>query len=441
MEKTATLVGPLSRRPRPWRAKVIRDASSAGAILMDCAQRALDLALVTSALVLLSPLMAVRGLLARITAGRVFDRESVVGMDRVPFERLRFAGDYAGRWLGGLINIARGELSWDGPRALDEEEASNVPPYAWVRFNVRPGLVSSHKLRKRLGLCNEAELEHDSEFFYTQTLRGTLGVMARALPNALLGGRSTGVAQPHLNICGVEIVNTTMNEALDFIIERAGDRIATQICFANPDCLNIAYKNRAYAQILSDADRVLPDGIGIHLACRLKGVEMVENVNGTDLFPRLCERLERTGLSLYLLGARPGLAERAATAMRDRFPNLKISGCRQGYFTADEEPQVIDEINRSNADILLVGTGAPSQDIWIARHRAELTPAVCIGVGGLFDFYSGRIPRAPQWIRELGLEWGWRLAMEPRRMWQRYLIGNPKFLYRVWREVRGSASK
>jgi N-acetylglucosaminyldiphosphoundecaprenol N-acetyl-beta-D-mannosaminyltransferase len=419
---------------------MIRDASHLVTTAFDSAHRMLDLILAGTALLTLAPVLAVRGLLARVTAGRIFDREPVIGMNRVPFERLRFAGNYAGKWLGSLFNIVRGELSWNGPRAFSEEEASTVPPQAWVRFNVRPGLVSSHQLRKRLGLGYEAELEHDSEFFYAQSLRGTLGVVVRALPNAILGGRNSGVTKPRFSIFGVEILNTTMKEALSFIVERAREKKITQICFVNPDCLNIAFRNPAYAEVLRNADWVLPDGIGIHLACRMKGSEMRENVNGTDLFPRLCERLNGSGLSLYFLGAEAGLADCAATAMRNRFPNLCIAGCHEGYFTELEESRLIAEINRSKADILLVGMGVPRQDSWIARHRAELAPAVCIGVGGLFDFYSNRIPRAPEWIRELGLEWTWRLAMEPRRMWQRYLIGNPKFLYRVWQERRPSVS-
>ncbi len=441
MQRTAVLVGPLSRRPRRLRARVIREASAISAMVIDRAHRALDLTLACGALVTLAPVLAIRGLAARIMVGHVFDRERVLGKDRVPFERLRFAGDFAGRWLGALVNIVRGELSWNGPRAFSAEEALAVPPQAWVRFNVRPGLLSSHRLRKRLGLGYEAEIEHDSDFLYSQTLCGTLGVVARALPNALLGGRNSGMALPSFTLCGVEIANTTMRDTLRFIVERAQERKPTQICFVNSDCLNIAYENSTYAEVLHKSDWIVPDGIGIHLACRMKGGEMKENVNGTDLFPRLCERLSSTELSIYFLGARPGVSNRAAEVMQGRYPSLRIAGCHDGYFSMNQESEVIDDINRSHAEILLVGMGAPRQDLWIDHHRAELAPAVCIGVGGLFDFYSGRISRAPQWIRELGLEWTWRLAMEPRRMWHRYLIGNPKFLYRVWQERRGSKSK
>jgi N-acetylglucosaminyldiphosphoundecaprenol N-acetyl-beta-D-mannosaminyltransferase len=235
---------------------------------------------------------------------------------------------------------------------------------------------------------------------------------------------------------GVEIVNTTMDEAVEWIVRRAKGGIQSQLCFVNPDCLNIAYRDPEYAHVLNAADRVLPDGIGIHLACRIIGTSLLSNVNGTDLFPRMCERAAAEGVAVYMLGGGPGRADAAARNMQLKYGRLNIAGTRAGYFTASEEGAVIDEINRSGADVLLVGLGAPRQDVWLAHNASRLRPAVKIGVGGLFDFYSERISRAPEWMREIGMEWSWRLAMEPRRMWRRYVIGNPLFLFRVWRESR-----
>jgi N-acetylglucosaminyldiphosphoundecaprenol N-acetyl-beta-D-mannosaminyltransferase len=148
----------------------------------------------------------------------------------------------------------------------------------------------------------------------------------------------------------------------------------------------------------------------------------------------LCEALASSGRSVYLLGARPGVAAAAAEAMARRVPRLIIAGTRHGYFPPEDTDAVIDTINRSGANVLLVAFGAPAQELWLARHRARLAPSIRIGVGGLFDFYSGRIPRAPRWLQELGLEWVWRLVQEPRRMWRRYLVGNPLFLWRVMRQ-------
>jgi N-acetylglucosaminyldiphosphoundecaprenol N-acetyl-beta-D-mannosaminyltransferase len=160
------------------------------------------------------------------------------------------------------------------------------------------------------------------------------------------------------------------------------------------------------------------------------------NVNGTDLFPHLCEAAARENLPIFLLGARPGIAQAAADAMVQRYPDLKVAGARDGYFGPDEDKTVVEAINASGAQILLAAFGAPRQELWIARWREHLTVAVAMGVGGLFDFYSGRIPRAPVWMREIGLEWVYRLLQEPGRMWRRYVIGNPIFLYRVWQQAR-----
>jgi N-acetylglucosaminyldiphosphoundecaprenol N-acetyl-beta-D-mannosaminyltransferase len=122
--------------------------------------------------------------------------------------------------------------------------------------------------------------------------------------------------------------------------------------------------------------------------------------------------------------------------MAKRYPGLRIAGARDGYFKSHEEQSVVDDINSSGARILLVAFGAPRQELWLKRWRSELEPPVGMGVGGLFDFYSGRMPRAPVWMREMGLEWVFRLMQEPGRMWRRYVIGNPLFLYRVRQQAK-----
>jgi N-acetylglucosaminyldiphosphoundecaprenol N-acetyl-beta-D-mannosaminyltransferase len=418
------------------RAALIRRASELDAAGREGMHRALDLAGACVIMTVLSPLLIARAVIALTATGRIFDREMVVGRYRIPFERLRFAGSFPGRWLGALFNLARGDLSWTGPRPLSPVEAAGVPARAWVRFRVRPGLISTHVMRARVGLAYDDENSTDREFFYSQTIGGSIGVLARAVPSALLSGSAPRSAVAVLRFFGVEIVNTTMDEAVEWIVRRAKGGIQSQLCFVNPDCLNIAYRDAEYARVLNAADRVLPDGIGIHLACRIIGTSLLSNLNGTDLFPRMCERAAAEGVAVYMLGGGPGRADAAARNMHLKYGRLNIAGTRAGYFTASEEGAVIDEINRSGADVLLVGLGAPRQDVWLSNNASRLRPAVKIGVGGLFDFYSERISRAPEWMREIGMEWSWRLAMEPRRMWRRYVIGNPLFLYRVWRESR-----
>ena len=428
--------GPIGRGPRPIRAALIRRTSGWNATGREAIHRALDLAGATVVAIVLSPILLLRAAIAVIETGQVFDRQAVIGRFRTPFARLQFAGSFPGRRLAALANIARGDLAWTGPRPLSEAEAATVPAQAWERFLIRPGLVSTHVLRSRIGLAHDDEDSSDRDFFYAQTVGTSMGVLARAVPSVMIGKRASANAVSVLSIFGIDIVNTTMDEAIDWIVCRAKNGIKSQLCFVNPDCLNIAYVNSDYRQVLKHADRVLPDGIGIHLACRIFGSSLIANVNGTDLFPRMCEKAAAEKLSLFLLGAAPGRAETAARNMQDKFPGLKVAGTHPGYFERTDETALIDEINRSRADILLVALGAPRQDAWIANHRSHLQPTVMIGVGGLFDFYSDRISRAPEWMREIGMEWSWRLMMEPRRLWRRYVIGNPLFLFRVWRESR-----
>jgi N-acetylglucosaminyldiphosphoundecaprenol N-acetyl-beta-D-mannosaminyltransferase len=143
-----------------------------------------------------------------------------------------------------------------------------------------------------------------------------------------------------------------------------------------------------------------------------------------------------------LLGAKPGVAEAVAGWVRENHPGMLISGVQHGYFAADEEPEVLEKIASSGASLLLVAFGAPRQDQWIAAHKHELGGVkVAIGVGGLFDFFSGEKQRAPLWLREMGMEWAFRLWLEPARLWKRYVVGNGVFLLRVlwWRwNHRGS---
>jgi N-acetylglucosaminyldiphosphoundecaprenol N-acetyl-beta-D-mannosaminyltransferase len=426
--------GPLGHRPKRIRAARVRQFATAWVLVEETVRRLADFLLALVLIVTLSPLLLLRGLYAKAYIGQVFERTPAIGIFRTPFARLSFAGPPLGRSLALLVNVLKGDMSFIGPRPLSPTEAISVPVGESERFWIRPGLVSAYWLRKRIGVAYEPEYQIDRDFFYTESLTGDLGLMARVLPSAVLGKRDATSTVPILRFFGIDIANTSMQEALDWIVRRTHLMESSQICFVNPDCLNIAYSNLEYLNLLRRADRVLPDGIGIHLAGRMKGTPMLENVNGTDLFPRLCERAADERLALYLLGARPSVAAAAAEAMRAKHLHLEIAGTHHGYFDSRQTSAIVNDINTSGAHILLVAMGAPRQDLWLAAHREELRTPILMGVGGLFDFYSGNIRRAPMWMREIGLEWVWRLLQEPGRMWRRYLIGNPLFLYRVWKE-------
>jgi exopolysaccharide biosynthesis WecB/TagA/CpsF family protein len=235
-------------------------------------------------------------------------------------------------------------------------------------------------------------------------------------------------------LLGVDIQDMTLSDAVRLLMDAAQKNISVTAGFVNADCLNQAYRDTEYRDILNNFDVIFADGSGIRLACRLNDWAIPNNVNGTDLFPLLCQALAETGLSLYLLGGQPQVAETAALNMQKKYPQLKIAGTQHGYYHRDELPAILKQINQSGAAVLLVGFGAPNQERWLQTHRNTLQIPVRLGVGGLFDYYSDRIPRAPLWLRDRGLEWTWRLWQEPARLWKRYILGNPLFVFRVLTE-------
>jgi N-acetylglucosaminyldiphosphoundecaprenol N-acetyl-beta-D-mannosaminyltransferase len=332
--------------------------------------------------------------------------------------------------LPSLLNILKGDMSFIGPRAVSPDEVLGEERAAWKRYNLRPGLLSLWWLRKRANIAYSSEVGLDLEYVETNSLWGDLGIAVRAIPAVFMGGEAS-VAPPKIKFLGVTIDNLTMSEASVKITEMARAPIPTQVSFVNADCVNIAFSDSIYKSVLHNSQLVLADGIGVRLAGSVLNQNVRENINGTDMLPFLCGAAEEAGVSIYLLGGRPGIPEVAAEWIAHRYPRLRIAGCRHGYFTNEEEPQVLEAIRQSHADILLVALGAPRQEKWIAAHKSEFGAKVGIGVGGLLDFYSGRIPRAPVWMRELGLEWFYRFWQEPRRMWRRYFVGNAVFLYRV----------
>jgi len=236
-----------------------------------------------------------------------------------------------------------------------------------------------------------------------------------------------------LTLFGIRIDNLTMDRAVAEIAAATDhDGPPRQVSFVNADCVNLAHRHAQYRGALANSALVLADGIGMKIAGRVFGSQIRENLCGTDLFPRLCAALAGTGKAIYLLGARPGVAAAACDWIRRHYPETRIAGSHHGYYSAADEPAVIEAIAQSRADVLLVAFGAPKQELWIAKYLAASGAKVALGVGGLYDYYSGRIPRAPLWVRQIGMEWMWRLIQEPGRLWKRYLVGNVVFLARTF---------
>ncbi len=249
--------------------------------------------------------------------------------------------------------------------------------------------------------------------------------------------------QSHVTVLGVDIANVSLVKAVKDVLAATRDhRRTSQFAFVNADCLNIAFGNAEYKSVLNQA-RVFGDGSGVRYACNMTGQKIIDNVNGTDMLPLLCEQARAEGKSIYLLGGRPGVADKAVARITQRYPGIAIAGYQHGFFTTDETDDVIRNINESKADILLVALGAPDQDLFIAEHLEDLQIGAAIGVGGLFDFLAKEVGRAPRLVRALGLEWVVRWLNEPKRLLKRYLIGNPLFLWRVIRhdDVRTDAQE
>jgi exopolysaccharide biosynthesis WecB/TagA/CpsF family protein len=327
-----------------------------------------------------------------------------------------------------------------GSSMRSSDTAAAVPENGYLNAS-RPGIVSLWEVRKNSKIGHEGRLATEWEHHFTRNTISDFLLLLRAIPAFFFRNTQPASART-IDIFGISFANLSMVDAVRLVGRKAeGKDRANSVFFVNPDCLNKTFSDTSYKQILKNADYVFPDGIGLSIACKLLGNPLKENVNGTDMLPFLCEMAEQRGLSLFLLGAGHGVAEKVSAQLQDKY-KVSIAGTHHGYFDHVRESRaVIEEINRSQADIVLVAFGAPLQERWIADNSADLEAGVVMGVGGLFDFYSGNTKRAPRWLRELGLEWSYRIVQEPGRMWRRYVIGNPLFLYRVLRWKRASARK
>jgi N-acetylglucosaminyldiphosphoundecaprenol N-acetyl-beta-D-mannosaminyltransferase len=239
-----------------------------------------------------------------------------------------------------------------------------------------------------------------------------------------------------MKLLNIEYNNLTVDEALASIFQLIGSKDKSNVFFLNADCLYKTQRDTEYAAILSKADLVLPDGIGIKLATKLFGGTMREDCNGTDLSPKILKEASKRKLKVFFLGGKEGIAQKAAENIQQELPEIEIAGFHSGYFNDDQA--VINVLNAAKPDILFVAMGVPVQEKWIASHRAQLNARLCLGVGAFFDYLSGSIPRAPALMRKLHLEWFWRIFIDPRRMFKRYIIDGVGFMvYLTYRKIRG----
>lgn len=250
-----------------------------------------------------------------------------------------------------------------------------------------------------------------------------------------------GLKRNRLSLFDINIDNLSLEEAAHSLCLSAQSTTPDCAAFINADCVNQFYGNHPYKKCVQTFNWVFGDGIGIRLAAKMQGMTFRDNVNGTDLFPVLLNKLDTANLRVFLLGGQDQTAAKVAARIHQEHANINIVGHHHGFLNSQSSKHVQALIKNTRPDVLFVAMGAPHQELWIQQHANKLQIPLAIGVGGLFDFYSGQVSRAPLVIRKMNLEWVWRLAVQPKDKAKRYLIGNPLFLMRAWREALAKKTK
>lgn len=236
-------------------------------------------------------------------------------------------------------------------------------------------------------------------------------------------------------ILGIGADAVTLDDACRFCAEAVRSRRSCLVGAINVAKLVRLQDDVALREAVEDCELVIADGLPIVWASRLLRQPLPMRVAGIDLFLALLAQAERLEHSVYFLGATPEVLEKVIARVRRDHPQLRIAGCRNGYFATDEEAEVAAAIREANADLLFVGMSTPKKELFIQRWGRETGVPVCHGVGGSFDVYAGKLARAPQSWQRLGLEWFHRLLQEPHRLWRRYLTTNSIFAYLLMRAI------
>ncbi len=233
-----------------------------------------------------------------------------------------------------------------------------------------------------------------------------------------------------IKILGVPVHPLTMQQSVDELEERLLAGKQTFVVTANAEIIMMCQQDAEYNHIISrEAELVLPDGAGAVWAGRYLGYKVPERVAGFDLYNHLLALSAKKGYKAYFFGGSPNIAEAAKIKSESLYPGVQIVGCHNGYFTAEDEPQIIEAINNSGADMLFVALGAPKQEKWILANRQALKPRIIMGIGGSFDVLAGKMERAPKWMQDASLEWAFRLYKQPSRFMR--MLALPKFVLKV----------
>ena len=249
-----------------------------------------------------------------------------------------------------------------------------------------------------------------------------------------------------VNIVGAQVDSYSFDEVVEITLDRALNGTSpAYIVTPNAQHINNLQSDSLFRKIYRQAFLVVPDGMSILWAAKFLKTPLRGKVSGSNLFEKLCERGASKPLKIFLLGGRPQAADRAAKILERRYPGLKIAGTYCPPYGFENEPSEINLINHRIASaaphILFVGLGSPKQEKWVYANYQKLKVPVSIGIGVSFEFTAGMVKRAPVWMQENGFEWLFRLLVEPKRLWRRYIIGNPQFIFLVLRQKIGLAKK
>ncbi len=235
-----------------------------------------------------------------------------------------------------------------------------------------------------------------------------------------------------------------MGEAVSTLSKWIENKEGRYVCAADVHSIMKAQEDTAHLDALQHADMVTPDGRPLVWVGKMRGEKVMDRVCGPDLLPRLCEESVAQGWKHYFYGGAEGIAENLAHSLEEKYPGIQIAGWECPPFRTLsylETKDALDKIRDSSADIVWIGLGCPKQEIWMRQHIEQLDHQLLIGIGAAFDFHTGRIKRAPVWMQKSGLEWLHRLGSEPRRLWKRYLLLAPSFIFKVIAESLSRKSK
>lgn len=219
-----------------------------------------------------------------------------------------------------------------------------------------------------------------------------------------------------------------MDETIAEVEKIITRRVPTQHVVINASKVNLMEDDPALRKIVNSCPLINADGASIVIAAKKLGVPLSERVTGVDLFLRLVEKAEEKGWGIYLFGAKEEVVQRVQSIFESTFPSIRIVGSRNGYFTDADEPKIVSDMASSGADIMFVAFSSPKKEYWIHKYLDQIGIPFVMGVGGSFDVVAGVTDRAPKWMQNHGLEWFYRFAQEPGRLWKRYLVGNARFI-------------